>query len=283
MANAPSIFPSFNQIIVYFCRPNKISNTLNTNRTYRLLVTLLLAAATLFSCGKKAQNTPSRPTTTGTHSQASISTKASPLPAGFCYVKDSIPDVIQDIRYYSDYNFVGMRIDGYEAPVAILTTAAASALRKIADEMRSKGYLLKIYDAYRPQMAVDHFVRWAQKPTDTLMKAVFYPDIPKSTIFSRGFVATKSSHTRGSTVDLTIVHARTGKDVDMGSPFDFFGDISHTDYEGITKEQHDNRMLLKNTMVKHGFQPIRGEWWHFTLRNEPYPETYFDFKVKDER
>lgn len=266
---------------VYFCRlffssmKKQIHNTVH--RILVLSATLLLLGT---SCrrGAPTQHPAEHSETVSQHTDT-LHNASNQLPDGFCYLTDSIPDLTLDIRYYSDYNFVGTRIDGYEAPVAILTCQAASALRKAADELRTKGYRLKIYDAYRPQSAVDHFVRWAQNPADTAMKHLFYPDIPKDKIFSRGFVATKSSHTRGSTVDLTIVHARTGKDVDMGSPFDFFGDISHTDYEGITKEQHDNRMLLKNTMVKHGFQPIRGEWWHFTLRNEPFPETYFDFKV----
>lgn len=200
--------------------------------------------------------------------------------SGFCVLTDSIPDVILEIRYFSTYNFVGKRVDGYEEPIALITKKAASALRKANDELKSKGYVLKIYDTYRPQKAVDHFMRWAQHYDDTVTKSIFYPDLTKEQIFKRGFVATKSSHTRGSTVDLTLVNAQTGKEVDMGGVFDYFGTSSHTDYEGVTEQQHNNRMLLQNTMKKYGFEPIFGEWWHFTLANEPYPYTYFTFPVR---
>lgn len=195
----------------------------------------------------------------------------------FCSLTDSVPDAVLDIRYYSTYNFVGKRIDGYDDSVALMTREAASALRRAAKEFRAKGYRLKIYDAYRPQCAVDHFLRWAQDPADTAMKSVFYPDIDKPTIFRRGFVASKSSHSRGSTVDLTLVDI-LGKDVDMGGVFDFFGDVSHLEYAGVTKAQHDNRLYLHDVMVRHGFVSISDEWWHFTLRNEPYPDTYFVFR-----
>lgn len=199
--------------------------------------------------------------------------------SGFCLLTDSIPDVILEIRYFSTYNFVGKRVDGYQEPVALITKKAASALHKVNNELKSKGYRLKIYDTYRPQCAVDHFMRWAKKLDDTLTKASFYPGLTKKQIFERGFVATKSSHTRGSTVDLTLVDAKTGKEVDMGGVFDYFGQSSHTDYDGITVAQHNNRMVLQDAMIRHGFEPIRGEWWHFTLSNEPYPDTYFTFPV----
>lgn len=199
--------------------------------------------------------------------------------SGFCLLTDSIPDILVEMRYYSDYNFVGSRIDGYEEPVAILTQKAASALRKVSDDLRAQGFQLKIYDAYRPQRAVKHFLQWSKEPSDTMMKSVFYPGIHKSTIFSRGFVARKSGHSRGSTVDLTLVHAATGEEVDMGGPFDFFGERSHTFSEQITPQQRQNRLLLRNAMLRRGFKPVQGEWWHFTLRNEPYPNTYFDFPV----
>lgn len=199
----------------------------------------------------------------------------------FCKVTDSIPNLIVELRYCSTNNFVGRRIDGYEAPVVLSTKEAASALRAAANELRTKGYRLKIFDAYRPQRAVNDFLRWAEDPADTLMKATYYPDITKESIFRRGFVARKSSHSRGSTFDLTIVHASTGKEVDMGGTFDYFGNISHTDYDGVSEQQHLNRILLRNVMVRHGFKPVRGEWWHFTLTNEPYPETYFTFPVKE--
>ncbi|MCR4738179.1 MAG: M15 family metallopeptidase [Bacteroidales bacterium] len=199
--------------------------------------------------------------------------------SGFCLLTDSIPDILVEMRYYSDYNFVGSRIDGYEEPVAILTQKAASALRKVSDDLRAQGFQLKIYDAYRPQRAVKHFLQWSKEPSDTMMKSVFYPGIHKSTIFSRGFVARKSGHSRGSTVDLTLVYAATGEEVDMGGPFDFFGERSHTFSEQITEQQRQNRLLLRNAMLRRGFRPVQGEWWHFTLRNEPFPDTYFDFPV----
>ncbi len=198
---------------------------------------------------------------------------------GFVSIGETIPDVILEIRYYSTYNFVGDRIDGYEQPVALLTKEAAVRLREVSDELAGKGYRLKIYDAYRPQKAVDHFVRWAEDVSDTRMKAFFYPDLNKSVLIPEGYIAERSGHSRGSTVDLTLFDMRTGKDVDMGSPFDFFGEISHPDYRGITPEQYENRMLLRGCMLRHGFRPVPEEWWHFTLENEPYPDTCFTFPV----
>ena len=210
----------------------------------------------------------------------------------FVNLAEAIPDVILEIRYYSTYNFVGARIDGYEAPVALLTRRAADSLRVVSDELMQQGYRLKIYDAYRPQCAVDHFVRWASDVTDTLMKPYFYPRIYKENLFSQGYIAKKSGHTRGSTVDLTLVDMVTGKEVDMGGVFDWFGIESHPfygmdprtgkirDHQKITAEQFNNRMLLRKTMMRHGFKPISTEWWHFTLRNEPFPNTYFRFPVK---
>ena len=198
---------------------------------------------------------------------------------GFVSIGETSPDVILEIRYYSTYNFVGDRIDGYEQPVALLTKEAAVRLREVSDELAGKGYRLKIYDAYRPQKAVDHFVRWAEDVSDTRMKAFFYPDLNKSVLIPEGYIAERSGHSRGSTVDLTLFDMRTGKDVDMGSPFDFFGEISHPDYRGITPEQYENRMLLRGCMLRHGFRPVPEEWWHFTLENEPYPDTCFTFPV----
>lgn len=196
-------------------------------------------------------------------------------------VADVVPDVILEIRYYSTYNFVGARIAGYEAPVAMLTFAAAEALKRVSDEMKGQGYRLKIYDAYRPQRAVDHFVRWAEDQADTAMKPIFYPEVEKRDLFSRGFIARRSGHSRGSTVDLTLVDALSGREVDMGGPFDYFGELSHPDHQGtLTQAQRDNRMLLQRAMVKHGFKPLSTEWWHFTLKDEPYPDTYFDFPVR---
>ena len=217
----------------------------------------------------------------------------------FVTLTDIVPDAILEIRYFGTYNFVGQRIDGYLEPTALLTRQAADSLRAVSDDVILLGYRLKIYDAYRPQKAVDHFVRWATDITDTLMKSYFYPDLCKSVLFEQGYIYKKSGHTRGSTVDLTLFDMTTEKEVDMGGTFDWFGPESHPDFCGnpianeftadnsksprqlsITAEQFANRMILRNAMMRHGFKPINSEWWHFTLANEPFPHTYFTFPVK---
>ena len=198
----------------------------------------------------------------------------------FVAITDVIPDVILEIRYYGTYNFVGSRIDGYHAPVAWLTRQAADSLKAVSDDVIRLGYRLKIYDAYRPQCAVDHFVRWAADVADTTMRRYFYPDVDKSRLFELEYIMAKSGHTRGSTVDLTLFDMNTEKEVDMGGTFDWFGQESHPDYRGITDEQFANRMILRDAMLRHGFKPLDSEWWHFTLKDEPYPDTYFTFPVK---
>ena len=200
----------------------------------------------------------------------------------FVLVSEYVPDAILEIRYYSTYNFVGDRINGYEEPVALLTKDAAIALKAVSDDLNAKGYRLKIYDAYRPQRAVTHFMNWAKDLNDTRMKEYFYPDLDKSVLFDQGYIAEKSGHSRGSTVDLTLFDMETEKEVDMGGTFDFFGELSHPDYKNITKEQYNNRMILREAMIAHGFKPLDEEWWHFTLKDEPYPDTYFDFPVNSE-
>ena len=200
-------------------------------------------------------------------------------PSGFVVLADHVPGIVQEIRYYSTYNFIGDRIDGYEQPCALLTIEAARALKTVANEMNVRGYRLKIFDTYRPACAVRHFVLWGIEDTDIRMKPYFYPDLNKAEIFEKGYVASKSSHSRGSTVDLTLLDMATGREVDMGSPFDLFSEVSHPDYRGITEEQYSNRMMLQKVMVRNGFVPIDCEWWHFTLKDEPYPDTYFDFPV----
>ena len=199
--------------------------------------------------------------------------------ADFVSVGEYIPDVLLDVRYYSTYNFVGARIDGYESPIVLLTRQAADALRLVNADMLSQGYRLVLYDGYRPQRAVDHFARWAEDLSADAMKPVFYPDVDKADLFEQGFIARRSGHSRGSTIDLTLLDAATGQLVDMGGPFDFFGELSHPDYAGVTPAQQANRMRLREAMLKHGFKPLSTEWWHFTLVNEPYPDTYFDFPV----
>ena len=201
--------------------------------------------------------------------------------ADFVSVGEYIPDVLLDVRYYSTYNFVGARIDGYESPIVLLTRQAADALRLVNADMLSQGYRLVLYDGYRPQRAVDHFARWAEDLSADAMKPVFYPDVDKADLFEQGFIARRSGHSRGSTIDLTLLDAATGQLVDMGGPFDFFGELSHPDYAGVTPAQQANRMRLREAMLKHGFKPLSTEWWHFTLRDEPFPATYFDFPVRE--
>ena len=203
-------------------------------------------------------------------------------PRGFVLLADHVPGIILEMRYYSTYNFIGERIDGYEEPCAILTMEAARALKAVSNELLVQGYRLKVFDAYRPTGAVKHFVLWGIEDQDIRMKPYFYPDLEKQELFSRGYISKQSSHSRGSTVDLTLLDMRTGKELDMGSPFDLFGEISHPDYRGITDEQYQNRMLLRRAMFRNGFVPIDCEWWHFTLENEPYPDTYFKFPVSSE-
>ncbi len=211
-----------------------------------------------------------------------VSARSSNDSSGFVVLAEVVPDIIQEIRYFSTYNFVGDRIAGYEQPVALMTIEAAQALKEVADELRERGYRLKIYDAYRPQMAVDNFVSWAENLDDTRMKKYFYPQVDKSRLFAEGYIAEHSGHSRGSTVDLTLFDMKTGKEVDMGGTFDYFGELSHPDYTGkLTKRQLKNRQLLREVMIKHGFKPLETEWWHFTLKNEPYPDTYFTFAVRD--
>ena len=217
----------------------------------------------------------------------------------FVNLTDVVPDAILEVRYFSTYNFVGTRVDGYLEPVVLMTRQAAESLRVVSDDLKQQGYRLKIYDAYRPQCAVDHFVRWAADIPDTLMKTYFYPDLDKSVLFDQLYIMEKSGHTRGSTVDLTLFDMATEKEVDMGGTFDWFGPESHPDFCGnpetgeytgdnsaspanrsITKEQFHNRMILREAMLHHGFKALDSEWWHFTLKNEPFPDTYFTFPVK---
>ncbi len=209
----------------------------------------------------------------------SFETKENMDSSGFVVLGDFVPGIVQEIRYYSSYNFIGDRIDGYEEPVALCTLEAARALKAVSAEMNVQGYRLKVFDAYRPAGAVRHFVLWGIEDTDVRMKPYFYPDLEKTELFEKGYIAKMSSHSRGSTVDLTLIDMKTGKEVDMGGPFDFFGELSHPDFEGVTKEQHANRMMLQKVMVRNGFKPLGCEWWHFTLEDEPYPDTYFEFPV----
>lgn len=226
------------------------------------------------------------------------------IPEGFVYLKDVNPDIIYDIRYYSTHNFVGDTIDGYYCGECILTKEAAMALDSIQKELMEFNLTLKVYDCYRPQRAVNHFVKWAKDISDTKTKKEFYPTVDKKNLFKDGYIAAKSSHSRGSTVDLTIVpipvpeqeqyiegmelhecfkpvDIRFGDNsVDMGTGFDCFHKHSHPKNEDVSFQSRINRLLLRTLMIKYGFKPYEFEWWHFTLDNEPYPETYYDFPVK---
>ncbi len=217
----------------------------------------------------------------------------------FVTLTDAVPDAILEIRYFGTYNFVGTRIDGYLEPTALLTREAADSLQAVSDDVKAQGYRLKIYDAYRPQQAVDHFMRWGADIADTLMKTFFYPDLDKKVLFPQEYICERSGHTRGSTLDLTLFDMQTEKELDMGGTFDWFGPESHPDFCGnpetgeytgdnskspvgrsITAEQFQNRMVLRQAMMRHGFKPFETEWWHFTLKDEPFPDTYFNFPVR---
>ncbi|PQJ80871.1 peptidase M15 [Polaribacter porphyrae] len=209
-----------------------------------------------------------------------VQVQSQELVKGFVYLADVDSSIKSELRYFSNQNFIGKPIDGYKNNCVIVTKETAKVLKIIQKKLLKEGLSLKIFDAYRPQQAVDHFVKWAKELNDTLMKKEFYPKVPKSELFKRGYIASKSGHTRGSTVDLTIVNIKTGKELDMGSPYDFFGAKSHPFYRKITEKQKENRMLLRRIMLKNGFNPYDNEWWHFTLKNEPFPKTYFNFPVQ---
>lgn len=202
------------------------------------------------------------------------------LPKGFVYLSDVDASIQKELRYLTNNNFIGKPIDGYINDCVIVSKPTAKALKKIQSKLKKEGLSLKIFDAYRPQKAVDHFVRWAKVLNDTLMKKQYYPKVPKTQLFNLGFIASKSGHTRGSTVDLTIIDIKTGKELDMGSPYDFFGVRSHPFYGKISVDQKENRMLLRRMMLKNGFKPYDNEWWHFTLKDEPFRKTYFNFSIE---
>ena len=198
----------------------------------------------------------------------------------FVRVSDVVPGAIEEIRYFTTYNFTGHRVAGYEQPCALLTGPAAMAIARAAEALERRGLRVRVYDAYRPQRAVNDFIAWAQDLDDARMKGVFYPDVEKAELFERDYIAARSSHSRGSTVDLTLFDDRSGANLDMGSPFDFFGDVSHSDFAQLGARQLANRRLLREVMESAGFAGIPSEWWHFTLVDEPFPTTYFDFPVR---
>ncbi|WP_411895435.1 M15 family metallopeptidase [Winogradskyella sp. A2] len=207
-------------------------------------------------------------------------TSRAQLPDGFVYAKDIIKDLDVELRYYTTNNFVGDTIEGYKANKLIITEETVDKLKLVQEELQSQNLCLRVYDGYRPQRAVNHFIRWARNFNDTINKAQFYPDVEKRNLFKEEYIASRSGHSRGSTLDLTIINGNTGEPLDMGSPYDFFGVESWVDYKDISKEQKHNRQLLQTVMLKHGFRNYPKEWWHFTLRWEPFPKTYFDFFVE---
>lgn len=207
-------------------------------------------------------------------------TQKNTLPQGFVYLDEIIPDIILDVRYAGENNFLGTQVTGYNKEKVILAIPAAQALKKVQQELKAQGFCLKVFDGYRPQRAVNHFISWAKNSRDTLRRQQFYPDLNKKDLFSLGYISTRSGHSRGSTVDLTVVDANTLKDLDMGGAYDLFDDISHHDYSYITDAQKNNRLFLKRIMGKYGFKPYTQEWWHYTYQPEPFPNTYFDFVVE---
>lgn len=250
---------------------------------------LAVAAMSLLTCLVAAPPAPAAPETKAPHE--------------FVALRDVDPTIVQEIRYITPHNFTGAPVDGYRQPMCILTRDAAVALHKAQLSFLRQGYTLKVYDCYRPQRAVDHFVRWAKDLADEKMKAEFYPNVAKDRLFADGYIAEKSGHSRGSTMDLTIVKLpprpqrpyipseplkpcfapqgeRFGDNmVDMGTGFDCFDPLAHTDNPAITGVARQNRDLLKNTMAAAGFRNLPEEWWHYTLNGEPFPDTYFDFPV----
>ena len=232
-----------------------------------------------------------------------VRSQDSDMPRRFVRLDEAIPTIIVDMRYFGDHNFIGSRIDGYNAPVAYLTKDAAEALAGVQEELMSLGLSLKIYDSYRPQRAVNQFIEWARDLDDTGVKAEFYPNVAKNELFREGYISPRSSHTRGSTLDLTVVpypgpaepawliseqsactlpsaERYADNSLDMGTGYDCFDTLSWTDDTRIGAPARAHRLLLKSLMEKYGFRNYSREWWHFTFENEPFPDTYFDFPVE---
>ena len=207
--------------------------------------------------------------------------RADPLrPESFVDLQRFVPGIEIEVRYAGSDNFIGRPVAGYEASVVYLTRDAARALGEAQNELAREGLGLKVFDGYRPQRAVDDFMQWASDPDDKAMKDAHYPAIDKSMLIPNGYIARRSGHTRGSTVDQRQIDLGTSEELDMGSPYDFFDPISRPSSTSVSQAARDNRSKLRNIMVRHGFEPLEEEWWHFRLRNEPYPDTYFDFPVR---
>ena len=211
---------------------------------------------------------------------ALVPARAQEMPAAFVDATTVVPGLVVDMRYAGSNNFIGRPIDGYARARCLLARAAAAALANVQRDLSGRGLGIKVFDCYRPARAVAHFVRWARDRADIAKKAEFYPKIDKRNLFKQGYIASRSGHSRGSTVDLTVVRRDDGREVDMGTGFDVFSPRSWPASSAVTPEQRANRMLLAQAMSRAGFRPLKQEWWHFTLRNEPYPDTYFDFEVR---
>ena len=202
----------------------------------------------------------------------------SKLPPGFVYINDIDESIKIDLRYSTTNNFTGHIIEGYKSNMAIISYTAAKSLVQVQNDLKKKNLSLKIFDAYRPQMSVNYFIKWSNDLVDTINKSLYYPKIKKSQLFPMGYIAERSGHSRGSTVDLTIIDNKTNKELDMGTLYDFFGPESSTDFSNITDNQMSNRLLLLKVMTKNGFKNYPMEWWHYTLVPEPF-DSYFNFVI----
>jgi D-alanyl-D-alanine dipeptidase len=205
------------------------------------------------------------------------------IPDGFVDLAQIMPAcqaaIHIELRYFSNNNFIGTVIDGYKAKKLYLSNEAAAQLLEVQRELVELGFSLKVFDAYRPQQAVDHFVRWARDLADVKNKQSYYPGVSKENLFRDGYISERSGHSRGSTVDLTLIDLGSGNELDMGTGYDYFDPLSWPSSDKVSAEQKNNRLLLQEVMRKHGFQPLIEEWWHFTLRDEPFPDTYFNFLI----
>lgn len=211
---------------------------------------------------------------------ANSETADPPRPDQFVSLRSIIPDLQVELRYLGSHNFIGRPISGYEADIVYLTRPAALALAEVQRDLAARGLGIKVFDGYRPQRAVNDFMAWAASPDDTVMKAEFYPSVDKRSLIPEGYIAERSGHSRGSTVDLTLIDLDSGSELDMGSPYDFFDPVSSPLSRSLPEPALTNRMRLREVMLEHGFSPLDEEWWHFTLQDEPFPDSYFDFPIR---
>ncbi|WP_372771447.1 M15 family metallopeptidase [Pseudoalteromonas sp.] len=212
------------------------------------------------------------------------------LSLSYCFSVDAKPKlvdiseyksgIVTEMRYFTDNNFVGTKINGYQSAKCLLSEKAASALVAAQSDFLTFGLTIKVFDCYRPQRAVDHFVSWANDINDTKMKAFYYPKVAKKELFSKGYIAAKSGHSRASTVDITLVEKDSLEPLDMGTPWDYFSPLSAGQNPHLSSQVKANRMLLAKVMALHGFKPLKEEWWHFTLKDEPYKNSYFDIPIE---